>query len=181
MSPVALVHAAPTWMDDVLAASFPASDPPSWTPGMARPAPMTASARLHVAQEVSTMLQTGDLVPHFTVTTSSGENFDYSDIWQRKNLVLVLLPHAESPSSTKFVNQLTAQMSDLTGDDGACVITRDRVSGVPSPGIVVADRWGEIHHLAGGKTVDDLPRPDDLIEWLRYVQHQCPECEGEAR
>ena len=141
---------------------------------------MTASARLHVAQEVSPMLQTGDLVPHFTVTTFSGGSFDYSDIWQRKNLVLVLLP-AESAASTKFVDQLTAHMSELTGDDSACVITRDSVSGVPSPGIIVADRWGEIHHVAEGKTVDDLAGPDDVIEWLRYVQHQCPECEGEAR
>ena len=40
--------------------------------------------------------------------------------------------------STKFIDQLTAKMSELTGDDSACVITRDRVSGVPSPGIVVA-------------------------------------------
>ena len=26
-----------------------------------------------------------------------------------------------------------------------------------------------------------LPGPDELIEWLRYVQMQCPECQGEAR
>jgi hypothetical protein len=95
--------------------------------------------------------------------------------------VFVSLPHAESVARTRFLDQLTSQMSELTGDDTACVITRDNVSGVPRPGIVVADRWGEIHHVAGGETVDDLPSPHELIEWLRYVQHQCPECEGEAR
>ena len=30
-------------IDDVLAGTFPASDPPSWMPGMARPAPEIAS------------------------------------------------------------------------------------------------------------------------------------------
>jgi hypothetical protein len=141
---------------------------------------MIASVRVHETQEVSPMLQTGDLVPHFTVTTLSGESFDYSEIWQRKNLVLVLLP-SESAATTKFVDQLTAHMPELTGDDSACVVTPDRVSGVPRPGIVVADRWGEIHHLARPETVEDLPSPQNVIEWLRYVQHQCPECEGEAR
>jgi peroxiredoxin len=127
------------------------------------------------------MLQTGDLLPHFTVTTYSGETFDYSNIWQRTNLVLVLLPHGASAATTRFLDQFTSRMSELTGDDSTCVITRDSVSGVPSPGIVVADRWGEIVYVADGQTVDDLPGPDDVIEWLRYVQHQCPECEGESR
>jgi hypothetical protein len=29
-------------LDDVLDGTFPASDPPSWTPGLARPAPASA-------------------------------------------------------------------------------------------------------------------------------------------
>jgi hypothetical protein len=27
----------------------------------------------------------------------------------------------------------------------------------------------------------DLPDADALMEWLRYVQMQCPECQGESR
>ena len=73
-----------------------------------------------------------------------------------------------------------SQISELTGDDNAFVITRDRVSGLPSPGVVVADRWGEIQYVADAAGVDDLPSPQELIEWLQYVQSQCPECQGEA-
>jgi hypothetical protein len=32
-------------IDDVLIGTFPASDPPAWTPGMARPAPAPAERR----------------------------------------------------------------------------------------------------------------------------------------
>jgi hypothetical protein len=127
------------------------------------------------------MLQTGDLVSHFTVTNLNGDRFAYSDIWQRKNLVLVSLPHAESAASAKYVAQIVAQMSELTSDDTVCVITRDGVSGVTSPGVVIADQWGEIHHVCCGTRIDDLPSPYDLVEWLRYVRNQCPECQGEAQ
>ena len=40
-------HRSLTWIDDVLADSFPASDPPSWAPGMARPAPIATSVVAH--------------------------------------------------------------------------------------------------------------------------------------
>ena len=41
------------WIDDVLADSFPASDPPSWTPGMARPVPKSAGSPAPLAFLVS--------------------------------------------------------------------------------------------------------------------------------
>jgi hypothetical protein len=127
------------------------------------------------------MLQKGELLAHFCVSTIAGERFAYSDIWQRKNLVLVSLPHEESKGSTKYLARLAIGTSELTGDDTACLITRDSIPGVPAPGVVVADRWGEIHHVTHAARVEDLPSLHELIEWVRHVQSQCPECEGEAK
>lgn len=77
--------------------------------------------------------------------------------------------------------QLNARMSEPTAHDTAVVFTSAAIGGVPSPGVLIADRWGEIYYVA--PTVDDpeMPEPDALIEWLRFVQYQCPECQGEAR
>ena len=127
------------------------------------------------------MLKTGDLLPHFNVTTLAGDRFAYSDIWQRKNLLLVSLSHADSAGNAEYVSQLTSQMSALTGDDIVCVVTSDNIAGLPTPGVVVADRWGEIHHVAHAARIEDLTSPAGLVEWSRFIQHQCPECEGEAK
>lgn len=126
------------------------------------------------------MLQARDLISHFNVTTLSGERFAYSEIWQLKNLVLISLPQSEPVACAEYVSRLTVQISKLTRNDTAVVITRDRVSGLPSPGVVVADRWGEIQYVARAAGVGTLPSPQELIEWLQYVQSQCPECQGEA-
>lgn len=52
--------------------------------------------------------------------------------------------------------------------------------GVETPATIVADQWGVVHerHSAGAKH-DFLP-VDELVEWVRYLAIQCPECEGEA-
>jgi hypothetical protein len=127
------------------------------------------------------MLQAHDLISHFNVTTLSGERFAYSEIWQRKNLVLISLPQSDPAASTEYVSQLMAQTSELTQDDSVFVITPDHVDGLPSPGVVVADRWGEIQYVTDASGVDDLPSPQEIIEWLQHVQSQCPECQGEAK
>jgi hypothetical protein len=49
------------------------------------------------------------------------------------------------------------------------------------PGVVVADRWGEIVHVATTSQVDILTSPEDLLDWLDYLEKRCPECEGEAK
>ena len=158
-------------VDGVLADSFPASDPPSWTLGVARPAPNGRPA----------VLAAGSQIPRFNVRTLEGNDVAYASIWQRKNLVLITVPAVEPAGSSGSLSQITARLLPLIPADTACVITRDTVTGIPSPGVVVADRWGEIVHVAAASTVADLPSVPELVEWVDYVRHQCPECQGEAK
>jgi hypothetical protein len=43
--------------------------------------------------------------------------------------------------------------------------------------LVVADEWGEIH-FAAESARHELPAPDEVVDWVRFVAIQCPECEG---
>jgi hypothetical protein len=127
------------------------------------------------------MLQRGDSVPHFEITTVRGELFSYSTIWQRRNLVLVALPAAELDSPGSYISRLIARESEFLAKDAECVVTADRLPGVRSPAVIVADRWGEIVHVAIGSQVGALTSPDELLDWVDYLNRRCPECEGEAK
>lgn len=127
------------------------------------------------------MLQRGDPVPHFSVTTVHGQPARYSTIWQHRNLVLITLPAADSETARAYVTGLEQALPALAELDTACVITREMISGAPSPGAIVADRWGEVVYAAGGAEVADLPPVSELVEWAAWLQHRCPECEGEAK
>ena len=126
------------------------------------------------------MLQQGDSVPHVEVKTIGGELFSYSTIWQRRHLVLAV-PAAESETLGTYVSELVARRSEFTAKDAECVVTGDRVPGMRSPAVVVADRWGEIVHVATTPQVEDLTAPEELLDWVDYLARRCPECEGEAK
>ncbi|MNC86498.1 hypothetical protein D3C83_21660 [compost metagenome] len=125
------------------------------------------------------LLQPGDPVPHFVVSTIEGGTLRYADLWQRRNLVLVKLP-AGGPHGD-YVSGLTAVAAEFRAHDTACVMTTDRIPGLPSAGVVVADRWGEIVHVATAPRAAGLPAARELLEWVEFLEHRCPECEGEAR
>jgi peroxiredoxin len=127
------------------------------------------------------MLQPGDSIPHFEVKTLGGELFSYSTVWQRRNLVLLAIPAAESEAPGAYLSRLVALRPELTAKDAECVVTRDRVPGIQSPAVVVADKWGEIVHVATASQVDHLTSPQELLDWVEYLDRRCPECEGEAR
>ena len=124
-------------------------------------------------------LQRGDQVPHFEVRTLQGDVFSYEAIWQRKNLVLVTLPAAGRDDA--YASELAARLGDFEAREGTCVITRDPVAGVEPRTAIVADRWGEIVHVARASPVEALPTASELLGWLEYIEQRCPECEGEAK
>ena len=127
------------------------------------------------------MLERGELVPHFNVTTITGGSFSYSTIWQHKNLALIALPaDSTGPTIEAYAAELQTRRGDFDQLHAEYVITRDAVAGMPVPGVLVADRWGEIVHVASCD-VDDLPPVHDLLDWIDYAQRQCPECQGEVR
>jgi hypothetical protein len=125
------------------------------------------------------MLQPRDQIPHFVVTDIDGRTVAYAAISQHAHLLLVSLGNAAAPDDRLlgYVDEIRA----LAAGDLACVVTRDAVPGLPSPGAIVADRWGEIVHVASAADVWSLPSAVDLAEWVAYIRIQCPECEGEAR
>ncbi len=126
------------------------------------------------------MLQERGQVPFFELTTLDGERVRYRDLWQLKNLLLIVLP-VRTEAADRYLSEIRARMTELTAHDTAVTITSDSVDGMPSPGVLVADRWGEIHYVTAILLDQQEPHPDALLEWLRYIQYRCPECEGEAK
>ncbi|MGH7445992.1 MAG: hypothetical protein ACRELT_00430 [Longimicrobiales bacterium] len=48
--------------------------------------------------------------------------------------------------------------------------------GIRDSALIIADRWGVVYFLQETTTFDDLPPVDEVIEWVRYLSMQCPEC-----
>lgn len=73
--------------------------------------------------------------------------------------------------------RLQAPFSILADPDGTCAARCDLGGG----SMIIADQWGEVFHVhPGAPGRHDFPAPEEVVEWLRFVAIQCPECQGEA-
>lgn len=43
-------------------------------------------------------------------------------------------------------------------------------------GVLVADRWGAVYEVVRVGAGHGLPTAHELVEWLRFIATQCPEC-----
>jgi len=110
-------------------------------------------------------------VPHFVVHTTDNTTVDYGAIWQKQQLLLVCLDDSDASAAVAAVaEELVRRRAELMAAESCLVVTRDVVPGADRPGVVVADRWGEIHASLGASAIEDA---DDLIEWMRFVRRKC--------
>jgi molybdopterin biosynthesis enzyme len=114
-------------------------------------------------------------VPHFDVATLDGLHVRYRDIWQRRNLVLVVVRPDARESAASYASQLRRRRDEFERGETTVVVTSDVVPGVSPSTVVVADRWGEITYR---ETFADAEFPDidELLSWVHFIQIQCPEC-----
>lgn len=120
---------------------------------------------------VTPMLARRDSIPHFVVTSVDGSEVRYADIWQRRFLVLVCVP-APSDRARAYAAALELACA-RTEVETTCVVTATAVDGLPAPAAVVADRYGEVAFVAAAHSLDGLPLPDDLADWVRYIGIRC--------
>jgi hypothetical protein len=124
-------------------------------------------------------LRPGEQVPHFVVLDIDGRQVAYGETWQRRNLLLIAAGD-DSDVNARVASDLARHLSEISEHEATAVITRDAIPGLPRPGVLIADRWGEVQFVAAGEVGRDAPGAADLVEWLRFVRQRCPECEGEA-
>jgi len=124
-----------------------------------------------------------------------------------RRATLLLLVHAPGCAACgAFVQGLEAEADEIEAWDGRPLIVQPEpgpAAAAPAPGrhfpllsdpdarvstalsvrppaLVLADQWGEVHlrHEAGED--HRFPTVAEIVEWLRFLAIQCPECQGEA-
>jgi hypothetical protein len=122
-------------------------------------------------------LRRGDLVPHFETTAVDGRPFRYADVWQRSNLVLLILPKNVAAEARGYIAELQDRVAKLTPANSVVAAVEGPVAGLPASAIVLSDRWGEIAHVMDlPPALTAWPEAGDVVEWLEFIRMKCPEC-----
>jgi len=98
-----------------------------------------------------------------------------ADIGEWDGCVVVVVP--ASPDRAIRIADDAAKHFTVLADPDHAVAAR---LGISAPALVIADQYGEIHHAAPAGGAHVFPDPADVVDWLRYLAVQCPECQGEA-
>jgi hypothetical protein len=122
-------------------------------------------------------LRPGDILPSYTAVTLQGDEVPYEKLWQHSNVVLFVLSVELSAAASSYLAALDGRVNELKPYDTFLIISHHPIAGVPENSLVIADRWGEIAHVADLESdPTDWPSIADIVEWVEFIRMQCPEC-----
>ena len=119
----------------------------------------------------------------------------------RRGPLLVLVHGGDCAACAAFVARLEHAEESLRDWDGYPIVVREgpRSGGsdalpslldaerrlaaalaVSAPSVIVADQWGEIHQRYEAGEEHRFPSIPELVEWMRFLAIQCPECQAES-
>jgi hypothetical protein len=144
-------------------------------------------------------LRKGDRVPAVRLRTwSSDEPFDLRP--SRGPRVFVVVDNPCRDECVRYLHEIASEREAVQSWGGDIVVVSPRSAGscgerlsatglpvlkdpelVPGdgePAIVVVDEWGEVYYASGSEATHDPVSPEEVVEWVKFVSIQCPECEG---
>jgi peroxiredoxin len=135
------------------------------------------------------------MLQSFALETPAGREIRSQSYRQRSNLVLLLHHGRDCARCQEMLADFDARSGEIRDqsaailaigpdahdasfpmllDPAGAVATRQ---GLTVPAVVIVDRFGEIWAAWEDGTDHHLPHAGDVIEWLDFLEVQCPECE----
>ena len=118
------------------------------------------------------------MVLAFVDATAEGEAYlqslagVYRDILYAEARVIAVVPLPLN-SASALSSRLKLPFALLA--DESMETTRRMLGGEHASALCVADRFGQVHFLAPAHTAADLPPVKAALDWLDFIQVQCPE------
>jgi peroxiredoxin len=172
---------------------------PASTPPMGE-----VTLRNEAARPVISGPASGQHLHAFTLPDSTGQPVQLWQYLQRSNVVLFFHHGINCAACEAFLQELAAHLDayrqeeaaviaigpddpaenrqlatrpalpfPFLSDPAGCVIAQQ---GLATPSLIIADRWGEIWAAWLGGTNHQLPSEQDILQWLSFIEAQCPEC-----
>jgi hypothetical protein len=112
-------------------------------------------------------------LPEIWGTTFDGRRIHASDLRGRKNIVVIFSGQQSSEPVEELVRALSVRHGEIQDEEAELILVEE--SRLPRAAICIADRYGEVY-FSEFCSDTACTSADNVLEWLRFIEIQCPEC-----
>ena len=94
------------------------------------------------------------------------------DAYRQEETAVVAIGLSEPAENRQMASRLGHPFPFLSDPAGRIIAHQ----GLAPPLLIIADRWGEIWAAWLGGTNHRFPSEQDILQWLSFIEAQCPEC-----